>query len=234
MNSPTLPKFCRGLVPCFLLGQVHALTLGFERVTDNAFEDIAPDIILTVTDLGAGMAQFELSRGDTFLGFLRNVYFEDVDDHVIGASFDPVASSASVAFSDPSNPDQPPGVAGFVTKYSFDADIPNAHGNSIGPNEVGAFMVNYVGNYDDLEQSILDGQTRVAVHAQGLDIHANESDSFINLPTGVDPLPEPATWLLTMLGFLGLLKRHRAGTGSSSRQNSPGEWWPPEVQAKNC
>jgi len=184
----------------------HSLTLSFVRITDNSDIDIAPDISLEVTDLGAQMALFEISRGDTLEGFLRNIYFEGPDTTVIGASFDPVNSSANVAFSDPSDPAHPPGIAGFVTAYSFDADSPNPPSKSIGPDQTGAFKVNYAGSYEDFETALTGGVVRVAVHGQGL--HAGESDSFVTV-SSVNPLPEPSTFILVALGSLLPLRRRR-------------------------
>ncbi|MBK1825843.1 hypothetical protein [Haloferula rosea] len=207
-NSPLGPA-ARSLIALIAISlPAQALTLFFVRVTDNADDDIAGDIALEVTDLGAQMALFELSRGDTFAGFLRNVYFEGPDTTVLGASFDPVHSSANVMFDDPSDPAHPPGIAGFVTAYSFDADSPNPPSHSVGPDQTGAFQVNYAGSYDDFETAIVEGTVRVAVHAQGLDDAANESDSFVSV-VPVDPLPEPSVAIFLVLGSLLPLRRRR-------------------------
>ena len=149
MRSPLSPMKWLGAFGALAMcvTPAHALlVMSFTRITSKATDNIEGDITLTVTDLGSNMAGIEITRGNTFVGFLRNIYFEDVDDNTIGASFDPVASSSGLMFSDPSDPANPPGIAGFVTKYSFDAESPQPTTKSIGPGETGAYKVDYTGS----------------------------------------------------------------------------------------
>lgn len=202
------------------ISPLHGLIMIFEEGSNpsnpNSDLDIGTDIFLEVTDLGAGMAAFEISRGNTFEGFLRNIYFEDVTlpgPQIIGVSFDPVQSSADVMFDDPSNPSDPPGIQGFSTSYSFDADPGNNPGHGVDPGDSAYFKVTYSNSFADLVDGLADGDIRVALHAQGLattqNPNADESDSYINLPPGVGPIPEPSVLVLLALGFLLPMRRNR-------------------------
>ncbi|BCX50386.1 hypothetical protein HAHE_42940 [Haloferula helveola] len=195
-----------------MCGWCSALTMSFYRITDNASDDVSNDIFLEVTDLGSGMALFELSRGDTYEGLIGEVYFQTEGTNIIGVEFDPVFSAANVVYTsgaspaDPpaSNTNDPPDPATFITSYSFDSH----NSEAIQPEadlEYGGFKATYSGTYDDLETALFNGEVKLAVHVRGI---GSQSDTFITgIPTTT--IPEPSVALLTAMGSFFLLRRRR-------------------------
>ena len=181
-----------------------AATLIFERVTDNGATDISSDLYLEVTDLGGGEALFQLTRGDVYDGFLRNIYFQDTGGQFTTIRFEESFSSPSVSMGSGSSPANPPGLRPFETDWAFDADTPRPSHRSIGPGETGGFIATYSGTYDDVYFGLIDGSIRVAVHAQGLE--DGQSDTFVAISQAF-PIPEPSSVMLLGFGGLFLLTR---------------------------
>lgn len=179
----------------------QAAIVAFKRYTSNSEIDISSDVTLVVTDLGDGVAQFEIERGETYDGFIRNVYFEDQSGLLGTITFEKDFSSSNVKMLEGSAPARPPGISDFTTVASFSAAKPAPPKNSIGKGDSGTFLVEYSGTFEELEAALFSGEIRVAVHMQGL--VNGESDTLATIP-------EPSSLLLMIAGGAVFLRRSRA------------------------
>lgn len=215
--SPRSPRrglgFISALAGILLAGspRADAVTLLFEQITSNSPTDYSPYLSADVLDFGTG-ALFTVSLGPTSPdGFINQIYFEDLASVFDGMTFENTLSPSPVTAVDyvtPTSPSSPPGVNPFVADHGFGAVNP-APTYGIDPDEGASFLAIYAPgmSFGNVEQALVAGDLRVALHMQGLDPGAEESDSYLNV-TPKDPrIPEPGTALLTLLGTVLLLRR---------------------------
>lgn len=229
MNAPIPPRASQWFASCPLrfvilsgilfAGPVlesRATTMLFSRVTSNSFTDYADSLSVDLLDFG-NHGLILVTMGDAPpVGFINQIYVEDVLGVFSDISFESTYSTGDVDYSAPATPGGPPGTVNlFLTSFSFDGDPP-APTHGVNNGETVAFVATYApGNgFGNVEQAAIDGHLRFAVHLQGIDPNGEESDTYVSIPA-IDPrIPEPSTllFMVVSVGIIGWNRRRRASS----------------------
>ena len=194
----------------------RAMLISFSRLTSNSLTDYADSLSVELLDFGGQGLILVTMEDAPPVGFINQIYVEDVIGVFSDISFESTYSSGDVAYSAPATPGGPPGTSNlFLTSFSFDGDQP-APTNGVNNGETVAFVGTYAPGmgFGNAEQAAIDGQFRFAVHMQGIDPDGEESDTYLSTPP-LDPrIPEPSTLviMLVSVGVIGLRRRRRASS----------------------
>lgn len=190
-----------------------SITLEFERVTDNADEDVSDQFSVVITDNGDGDVLFVVHNegGSGVASSICDIYWGPagvsetlLDDTVV---MDSDTTSVGVSFSNGARPENAPGGT-WDAGAAADSDSPVGP-NGIRLNETGGFLLSMLDGVDwsDIQTSLLNGELRMAFHVQAIG-SGGDSDTY----ESVTPVPEPATLSLLGLGLAALAVRHRRKT----------------------
>ena len=191
-----------------------ALTVSFERITNNSASDAASQLVLDATDDSANnraLFAFSVIAGPNPGANIAEIYFSDISS-LFAPPPSVVGTTGNVSFeTGVAQPGNVPGANNasppFVTTDSLlaQADGNNATGVTVGESIV--LGLTYAGGNDflDVLAALANGDFRVALHVRSL--LGDTSDSFVSAPVGVVPLPAGGLLLLTGLGILGWLRR---------------------------
>lgn len=189
-----------------------AVTVGFHNITNDVTPDAASQLVVHVTDDSTrALLDFDVLNGTHTGANIAEIYFDDSGGLLFVPPPDVVSQSAGVSFNDDGTV-QPPNLPGgssinpvFTTTSGLasQADGNNATGLTIGEDLV--LALNYKSGVDfaDVLAALDDGSFRIGLHVRSLE--GGGSDSFVNNPTSVVPLPASALLLLSGLGGLGFL-----------------------------
>jgi hypothetical protein len=189
------------------LTPVHALTLGFESITNNSdmASSVGDQLSVDVQADGTTGASFTFSNSGPIASSITGIYF--VNDPLL---FDgtKIQNSSGVSFSagdkSPGLPGGTPfGFGAKATAFFADSDPP-VQPNGVNPSESVTIILTLLGgfDFDDVVSALLGGTLRIGIHVQGIDDGKNSSDSYI----ATTPLPGAIPLFATGLAALGLLR----------------------------
>jgi len=195
-------------------GQARAaVTLGFQHITNNNVADATigeAQLFVEVADEGSGQVSFRFFNTGPAASSITDLYF---DDGVLNDLISIDDSGSGVSFSEGAAPPDLPGgdsiVPQFNASFSADSDAPPPI-NGVNPGEeVTVFFSLDGGNsFTDLLDDIAAGDLRVGIHVQAF--ASGGSESFINDPGPIDPIPEPGSLVVwSLLGVAGIAYRRR-------------------------
>jgi hypothetical protein len=197
-----------------LLGTSPAggLTLGFACVTRNLAGDCAvgeAQLGVAISEPSPGVILFQFANAGPTPSSITDVYFDNGPLAALSLILD---TPGSVEFSPFASPPNLPGASAlspsFETAHGFSADS-DAPARSMGVNpgeSLGILFPLQPGKgFAELGASLGDGTLRIGVHVQGFS--GGGSESFVNLPPPLWPVPEP----LGLTGFALLALAARAG-----------------------
>ena len=181
----------------------RAVALGFGCISNNIAGDCAigeAQLAVDVLDAGGGQVLFSFSNAGPAASSITDVYFDDGSLLSIAVVINDLVAPGIVDFSQGASPgDLPAGNNAdpdFNTTAGFNADSnPPTQPNGVNPGEVlGIQFALLPGKtYADVLAELGDGTLRIGLHVQGY--ASGGSESLVN-----EPLPEPATLALLMLG----------------------------------
>jgi hypothetical protein len=208
-------KILSALTVCILLVGMATATAradlyGFQRISNNAPENVASQFAMDVTSRAANQVTFTFTNTAVIPASITDVYFEVPD--WFASLIVPMEASAGVKFTPPAKPGHLP--EGNTTTpefhvtpgYSADSDPPVQPNGINAANEYLKITFQLAPNrgLSSVLAALNDGDVRVGLRAQGIGAN-EESDSFISNGAVV---PAPPALLLGCLG-LGLLYRRR-------------------------
>lgn len=179
----------------------------------------ASQLKLSVTDLSSRVV-FLFENTGPAASSITDVYFDDLPANLItdaGVGNPTIASSTGVSFSEGAHPANLPGgnPLGFSAVFSADSNAP-VQPNGVGPGEWLRITYNLTSgsSFTSLVGAMQTGGFRVGMHVQGF--AGGKSASFINGPTPIAMVPEPAEWAMMAvgLGMVGLIARRRRRAAS--------------------
>jgi hypothetical protein len=193
----------------------QAVTVDFDRITDNSSIDASSQLSLEVTDDGTrALFSFTVLAGAQSGASIAEIYFSD-----LLALFTPspvIVTQTGVSYvSGSANPPDLPGGNNasppFVVTDGLLADTANGRGgnaNAIQNGDLLVLALNY--SAGTTFQNLLDAMSgdafRVGLHVRSL--AGGESDSFVSDMSAV-PVPAAGFLLLAALGGLGVASRRR-------------------------
>jgi hypothetical protein len=187
------------------LTPVHALTLGFENITDNSAlaSSVGSQLSVNVQADGTTSASFTFSNSGPMASSITGIYF--VNDPLLFDDAD-IVNGPGVSFSAGTKSAGLPGGTPFgfdakSTAFFADSDPP-VQPNGVNPGESVTIILALLGgvDFDDVVSALLGGTLRIGIHVQGLP--DGRSDSYI----AATPLPGAIPLFATGLAALGLLR----------------------------
>lgn len=183
----------------------------FERVTNNAAENVQPQLQVEYTDLGSGQVKFRFTNDlSVAAASITDVYFDAAG---VLDSISSINSSFGVSFGNGASPPNLPGGNGladpFSANLSADSNPPSVAENGV---NMAAEWLEIVVNLStgvsagDMVTALGDGSVRIGMHVQSIGADG-ESDAFVNTLIGTIPAPGAFALGLIGLGFLGGRRR---------------------------
>jgi len=207
--------FCIAAFCLFMITPAQAVPYSFYGISHN--DPDGGDVIIGetqifvnvsdhgVTDAGINQVLFTFTNTGPEASSICDVYFDDGPLFGIAS----IINGPGVSFTQPADPENLPegNTIGFDTTESFsvDSDAPAAL-NGVNPGEsLGiVFELQSEMGFNDvitaLQMAEGEGSLRIGIHVQGF--ADGESEAFVNNP---DPVPEPSTYLLILIGMLGII-----------------------------
>lgn len=193
------------LVLFLMVGHASAVQYSFFNITHNSSGDAAigeAQVVMDVTNAGAGQVLFTFSNSGPLASSITDIYFDGTPllthqnfVNVIGA----------VSYGVGASPGNLPGgndpLYNFSADHSYDSNSPTQP-NGINPLESLGILFQSGSSFNDILAALDDASLRVGLHVQGF--ASGGSESFIDTPSTVSPVPEPGTMLLLGTGLLGL------------------------------
>jgi len=179
-----------------------AVVFTFENVA-TVPNDYASQLSVDVLDLGSGAVQFKFMNNGTFGGRIAGISFQDLDGLL---SSQTLVEPSGVNFKSGGGANIPNSIS-FTEKSTFELTKDGAAANGIDPGQW--LGVNFLGNYNNIIDSIYDGDLAMGLHVISI-MPGGGSQKFINdiPPQGV---PDGGSTLALLGGVaLGLcaLKWH--------------------------
>jgi hypothetical protein len=180
-----------------------AATIGFDCITNSSATDCGigeAQLKLDITDEGAGKVRFTFRQTGPAQAVISEIYFDD--GALLGIAS--IVNGTGVSFVQGANPPNLPGAnlasppfevtAGFLAEA-----IPSPSMNGVGKGEQVAIIFNLKNGatFNDVLSQFGDGTVRAGVHV--ISFASGGSESFVN-----NPLPEPMTGLLVLVGAAAL------------------------------
>lgn len=214
------------LAACLLASSARAdsITVGFDRVTSNASQNVENQFSVVVSSYDADEIQFVFYNGggSGIAATICDIYFgpkvgtsPSTVAGLLGTTvtFDSANSSSGISFADGATPGNAPG-GSWTAGAAADSNSPVCP-NGIALNEHGTFRLTLLSGktWDDVADALLAGELLMALHVQAIGT-GGKSDTF----ESVTPVPEPGT-LLLLGGALGAgaLARRRRQRAAASR-----------------
>jgi hypothetical protein len=198
------------------LTPAHAVTWGFQNITDNSgiASAVGGQLAVDVQADGTTGASFTFSNSGPLASSITDIYF--VNDPLLFGNGVTIVNGAGVSFSAGATPGGLPGGTPFgfaegAVVFSADSDSP-VQPNGVNPGESVTIILALLGgvDFDDVISALLAGTLQLGIHVQG--INGDGSDSYI----AATPLPGAIPLFATGLAALGLL-RWRAKRKSIAR-----------------
>jgi hypothetical protein len=198
------------LVAAALAGQARAdsITLEFQRVSNNASENVADQFSVVISDHGDGSVLFVVSNDGPVASSITDVYWGPktslltlLDSTV---TIDASTTTSGVLFANGARPANAPG-GSWIAGASADSEKPTSP-NGIGIGEAGGFLIARLTgvSWADIKTGAMDGDLRMALKVASIGANGN-SDTF----ESVVPVPEPTTLGLLGLGLATIAARRR-------------------------
>lgn len=198
-------------------GYASAVTVGFERITNNSVADASAQLSVDITDGGDGaLLDFTVSAGPNPGANIAEIYFDDgppvlfdpppVVVSQIGASFE-VGNNSPGELPSANNATPP---FNTTSGLEAEADGNNATGVTVGDTLILKLIYAGAADFNSVLAALDSGAFRIGLHVRSL--LNGQSDSFVNTPPQVVPVPAAAWLFLTALGGLGFAgwRRRRA------------------------
>lgn len=193
----------------------NAVTLGFSVLENNSPIDLSGQLVVDVLDAGAGLVSFRFDNLGPLASSITGIYFDGdgviappltIADQSLGVSF--TAGSASPGDLPGGNNASPPfdTTAGLLA--DSDSGPPGTQTNGINPGEWLVLLATAVSGFDSIINALISGDLRIGLHVQGL--LDGESETYINTPPNLIPLPAGLLLFLSGLAGIGFLGRYRA------------------------
>lgn len=188
---------------------VYALTLGFERITNNNVEDVAGQLFVDININSDDPAKidFKFYNNGPVASNITEIYFDD------GALTGPpaITNSSGVSFVAGATPSNLP--SGNTLNPPFIATtslLAEAGGN----NATGVGIINeyviltYLGNFALVQNALNSGDLRIGLHVRSIGTQGG-SDSFVNNDGQSVNVPEPGIILMLGFGLVGIALARR-------------------------
>lgn len=202
---------------CLLGGPAvgDTIDVGFDRITSNASENVEDQFRLRIESVAgdSSVVDFTFTNDVGIESSISEIYIDNGPAGEIlssGSIFDQSGSSFSWGSASP--PDLP---GGNALSDPFDVTpglLGDAQGNpNNGINAAGEFLTVRLTfqsgkSFSDIMTALLDGSLRIGMHVRAIGVDG-ESDSFVNEPPVVVPLPTAFAGGLAGLGILGTRRR---------------------------
>ena len=186
--------------------KLNATVITFERITNNAPNDIAIQLSAIVTSVDANHVKFEFHNTAIIQSSIAEIYFDDggPDAPILLDSFTEILNHNTLFESNaiPANlPAWHTLTPVFSADFAAQAQIPSPqNGVNESTDHVGlVFKLILPNTFDEIITALENGPLRIGLHVQSIGLES-QSDSFVSVP-------EPATIALLSLGALSLVRR---------------------------
>ncbi len=196
-------------------GAANAVTLSFSQITSNGSTGGTDQLFVDITDNGAGGALFNF---DVLAGVNANLNVTEIylDDRtpLFQAPMQPSDITVQVGTNftaGTANPGDLPGgnAVGFSVTSGLLADAQGASVNGLTIGDDLQFNLTFMAGFSfaDLLAAIDSGAFRIGMHVRS---HLNDrSESYVNVPPGVIPVPAALPLLLSAFGIGAFVTRKR-------------------------
>ncbi|MBN1806251.1 MAG: PEP-CTERM sorting domain-containing protein [Sedimentisphaerales bacterium] len=189
--------------------QLCAVTIPFERISNNAPSDIAGQLSAIVSSVDANHIKFEFHNSAIIASSIIDIYFDDGGPNPPGF-LDSLSSiiDYGTLFGIGAEPANLPAGNNLTPDFSADFAVQSQNAPPTMITNGVDNLTDYVGlvfllkpsiTFDDVTDALDNQSLRLGLHVQAI---GTESDSFVSVP-------EPATICLLGLGILSLIPRKK-------------------------
>lgn len=193
----------------------NAVTYTFSSVSNNLAGDVAigeAQLSLEVLDAGGGIVSFTFANAGPSASSITELYWDD-STSVLSAFRNPTPftySGAGLAFSIGATPPNLPSgntaTPAFSADFAADSDSPEPH-NGVNPGESVTAYFTYNSSFDSVIAALDNSDLRVGIHVTAF--ASRGSESFMNNPPSVVPVPAALPLMLSAFGIGAFVTRKR-------------------------